>query len=625
MTLDSKTFKTRSVSVSAPFWDEHFEFPLRSTSQFLEVSLFEPDLIGSHTFFGRVIVPMESVLEGEPFEEVTYRLLPRDLKQKVSGTIKLRIGFSAFQADERFAHSEDGLSSLSVGAAIRGKVSKQKRRFLDDGFNLDLSYITDRIIAMGFPADALEGIYRNNINDVKRFFEKRHPNCYKIYNLCTERTYDAAHFHGRVETNFAFPDHFPCPFQFILPFCQDVRAWFEAHPQNVAAIHCKAGKGRTGLLIACYLMFSEQVHDAETALQVFAEERTLNGEGVTIPSQIRYVNYFHQYLRSIRSPAPFITDERTLFLRHLSFTGLSAFSHSSLYFVISNGEFRFNSHKTVNATKNLLNKSIDFDCGPYLPVSGDVMVEVFSSSLFGKDRLFHFFFNTRFVPLNLVLDKSQLDKAAKDNKHAKFPPDLAATIGFGEPEESRPARAAFALEQIQSRYRSFSSNPPPSPASSTTSSSSGFSTPTAASSSSSSSSSANTSPSSVASAGAAFGVTLRPATPGSMRGIPASPTFFPRFAAQASYAINSKDDDDEPDEVEEQPDADWRVGQLHGMNIDMYGAAALASRLSSRHRIQVSPQDVHLTLHRATIPETVLRRKPSITIGHSFRSLTRSC
>ena len=40
-----------------------------------------------------------------------------------------------------------------ASAFFRGKVSKKKKRFKEDGFDLDLSYITDRIIAMGFPSE----------------------------------------------------------------------------------------------------------------------------------------------------------------------------------------------------------------------------------------------------------------------------------------------------------------------------------------------------------------------------------------------------------------------------------------------------------------------------------------
>jgi phosphatidylinositol-3,4,5-trisphosphate 3-phosphatase/dual-specificity protein phosphatase PTEN len=71
--------------------------------------------------------------------------------------------------------------------------------------------------------------------------------------LCSERAYPAERFHGRV-AHFPFDDHNPPPLGMFLYFCKDVEEWLAQDPLNVAAIHCKAGKGRTGVMITAFLM-----------------------------------------------------------------------------------------------------------------------------------------------------------------------------------------------------------------------------------------------------------------------------------------------------------------------------------------------------------------------------------
>ena len=83
---------------------------------------------------------------------------------------------------------------------IRGVVSGERNRFQQDGYDLDLTYITPRIIAMSFPASGtVQKLYRNNIVDVSEFLKQRHGSNYKVYNM-SGTPYDTTPFNDQVLT-----------------------------------------------------------------------------------------------------------------------------------------------------------------------------------------------------------------------------------------------------------------------------------------------------------------------------------------------------------------------------------------------------------------------------------------
>ncbi|KFB39520.1 AGAP009628-PA-like protein [Anopheles sinensis] len=300
------------------------------------------------------------------------------------------------------------------------------------------AYIKHNIIAMGYPADRMESVYRNNREEVIKFLNEKHPENYKVYNLCKEKTYDATPFpvsfesfkhfsrlpfiksKPTIENNlmthyneYPFEDHNPPDIELINKFCEDVHRFLCEDPKHVVAIHCKAGKGRTGTMICCYLLYSKACQTADQALKFYAEKRTWDHKGVTIPSQRRYVQYYEQLLR-----------------KQLTYENVTLYI-CELRIIPADVPLKFGTIKVKGSKESppLTDFQRSDECvtvvlDACMPLTGDVKVE-FARVRNLKEKRWHFWINTFFVKqtgnydsqgrLVLTLDRMEIDDAHKGN------------------------------------------------------------------------------------------------------------------------------------------------------------------------------------------------------------------
>ncbi|XP_076220294.1 phosphatidylinositol 3,4,5-trisphosphate 3-phosphatase TPTE2-like isoform X1 [Aptenodytes patagonicus] len=328
----------------------------------------------------------------------------------------------------------------------RRMVSENKRRYMKDGFDLDLTYVTDRIIAMSFPSSGKQSFYRNPIEEVARFLDTKHADHYKVYNLCSEKGYDPKYFHYRVERIF-IDDHNVPALQDMLKFTASVREWMSQDEKNIIAIHCKGGKGRTGTMVCTWLIDSDQFESAKESLDYFGERRTDRStstkfQGVETPSQSRYVGYYEILKNKYNLKLP---PERQLKIKNLKIHSIHGVGKGNgtdmkVQIIVRKQvvlECVCASQGNCKLFFDSESDSVVIGLEDSPVVSGDVKVRFESHSDLPKgydDCPFFFWFNTSFIENNrLYLPRNELDNPHKSKMWKVYTETFAVEVNFIEP------------------------------------------------------------------------------------------------------------------------------------------------------------------------------------------------
>ncbi|XP_073085926.1 phosphatidylinositol 3,4,5-trisphosphate 3-phosphatase TPTE2-like isoform X10 [Manis javanica] len=324
----------------------------------------------------------------------------------------------------------------------RRMVSENKRRYKKDGFDLDLTYITEHIIAMSFPSSGKMSFYRNPIKEVARFLNTKHQNHYQVYNLCSERDYDPKYFHYRVH-RIMINDHNVPSLSGMLTFTKEVAEWMAQDNENIVVIHCKGGKGRTGTMVCAFLIASEIFKTAEDTLYYFGERRTDRSisakfQGIETPSQSRYVGYFADVKNIYNCTLPPV---KVLTIKEIiiySIRGVGKGNGNDIKIQITMQQktiFSCSASKNCTVTHDAEADRAIFNLVNCPPLYDDVKMQFFCPDLpkYYDNCPFFFWFHTSFIQSNrLYLSRTELDNPHKPKTWSVYRPGFAVEVCFDE-------------------------------------------------------------------------------------------------------------------------------------------------------------------------------------------------
>lgn len=185
-----------------------------------------------------------------------------------------------------------------MASIFRYAIASPKKQYFTGECTFDLAYIKPNLIVSSMPTSSyIKGWYRIWLADLLNFLNKNHGNYWRIFNFQAEKSgYGDQEVYGRV-SHYPFPDHNPPPFEMFPKVIEELNAFLSADARNVVLLHCKAGKGRSGTIACAYLM-SKYKYSFERATTLFTQLRMRStfGEGVSIPSQRRYLRYVEDWV-----------------------------------------------------------------------------------------------------------------------------------------------------------------------------------------------------------------------------------------------------------------------------------------------------------------------------------------
>ncbi|CAB4017144.1 phosphatidylinositol 3,4,5-trisphosphate 3-phosphatase TPTE2-like [Paramuricea clavata] len=234
----------------------------------------------------------------------------------------------------------------------------------------------------------------------------------------------------------------------LLEFCNDVREWLNSDSENVVAMHCKGGKGRTGTAICTWLLACEKFRVAKESLEYFGKRRTdltvgKTFQGVETPSQSRFVGYMEKIIYDLNWIVP---EDIPRKISQIIIEGIKSVGNgngSDLRFqIITDGKVtleravndKLGQMEDVNDELDKITITLE-EKSPV--IAGETKIIFFSSNKnvpVGYDKCaFYFWFHTGFVQDDsFLLTRNELDNPHKKKTWKTFRFNFSVELKFSQ-------------------------------------------------------------------------------------------------------------------------------------------------------------------------------------------------
>ncbi|XP_073490494.1 tensin-1 isoform X5 [Aquarana catesbeiana] len=311
-------------------------------------------------------------------------------------------------------------SSRSTQSRRRPSRSFSFIHTMEDSCELDLTYITERIISVTYSQGTEEATFCRNLKEVAHMLKSKHGDNYLIFNL-SESRHDINKLHSKV-LDFGWPDLHAPALEKVCSICKAMDTWLNADPHNVVVIHNKGNRGRTGVVVAAYMHYSNISASADQALDRFAMRRFYEDKVLPVaqPSQKRYIHYFSGLLSGAIK-----MNNKPLFLHHVIMHGIPNFEskggcrpflkiYQSMQPVYTSGIYNVQGDSQT---------SICITIEPGLLLKGDILLKCYHKKFRSptRDVIFRVQFHTCAIhDLGIVFGKEDLDEAFKDERFPEY-------------------------------------------------------------------------------------------------------------------------------------------------------------------------------------------------------------